>query len=367
MHNRLSHPAKDGRSWLILSALITLLITLVIAIYLFNNYFPYRPTRTEAVEFILAQEGDSISSPDIPFVLYRTDIEVTHVISEVPNAQVVMSVFTRTKRESDGEVESERCYSMDYVTRHWLNGPRPYSAIGSCKSPRVDPLLRPLWMQGKYEKGTYIASGMIVDEDIKWVKAHWRDGLETTATVISDTFLLFRPDGVEAEWVVGLNSEGEVMTDTLFHNRDVQFTPLDYSAFQEVFVEGGIIVLGSYSLTGSSPQECVEVTYLTVENAEKFLRGQEAFVGQRACVSTPIQESIAPIVSTIVAGDKIISGRVLNPDVVSVRIGWADGSMQTVDVLKGNFFLARRPQPSGTTIRTVSISGLGANGEVITP
>ena len=367
MHIRPFKRSKACRPLLILAALVTLLIGLALAAQLINHYLPYRPTRTEAVKHILAQEGESISTPDIPFVLYRTDIEVTHVISEVPDAQVIMSVSTQTKQESNGETDSERCYRVDYVTRHWLNGPRPYSGIGSCKSPLVDPLLRPLSMRGKHEKGTYIAAGMIVDEDIASVKAHWRDGLETTTTVISDTFLFFRPDGVETEWVVGLNNKGEVMGDTLTHNRDVHFTPLDYTAFQQITMAEGVIVLGAYSLTGSRPQECIEVSYLTVENAEKFLQGEEAFVGQRACVSTPVQEGIAPIVSTIVTEEKVVSGRVLNPAIVSVRIRWADQLEQTVDVLKGNFFFTQRPQAPGTAVRIQSISGLDIDGEVITP
>lgn len=366
MYIRVSHLSKAWRPWFILSALFTLLVTLAIVTYLLIHYFPYTPTRAEAIEHILAREGNGLSSPQVPFILYLTDIEVTHVISGVPDAQVVMSVFTQTKQEG-GHSEAERCYSVDYITRHWLYGPGSYlSGGGSCMPPQRKAT-RPLSMQGKSEKGTYIASGMIGDEDITSVKARWRDGLETTTRVISDTFLFFRPDGIEVEWVVGLNSEGEIVNNTMTHNRDVHFTPLDYTAFQEIILEEGVIILGAYSLTGSQPQECIEVTYLTAENAEKFLRGEEAFLGQRACVSTPTQESIVPIVSTIVAENKVVSGRVLNPAIVSVRIRWGDGLEQSVDVLKGNVFFAERPQPSGANVGVVSVSGLDVNGRVITP
>lgn len=357
---------KSTRIWIRLILLVLLIGTLWLAVHLYDRYFPYQPTRQEAVDYVLASEGKRINAPGIPFTLVIGDVEVTHVLAEIPKAQVVMSIYTQTKQEGEWTEEPMRCFEFQYITRHWLSGPRSYSGLGGqCKSPSTQVLLRPISMQGKQEQGHYVVGGMVVDENIQMIQAHWRDGLVSTAPVISDTFLFFRADGVEVEWVEGLDGQGKVISGTLTHNRDVHFTPLDYTAFQQISLPAGVVILGSYSLIGLQSQECLEVTYLTKENAERFLQGKEAFTGQRACVIDSGAEVLAPIVSTIVAGDKVTSGRVLDERVTAVFLRWSDGLAETVPVLDGRFFFAQRPLPPGMSIGTETIRGLDAEGNEV--
>jgi len=347
--------------------LVLLSGTLWGAVHLYDRYFPYQPTRQEAVNYVLAADGKRINAPGIPATLVISDVVVTHVLSEIPEAQVVMSIYTQTKQEGDWIEESARCYEFQYITRHWLSGPRSYSGLGSqCKSPNTQAFLQPISMQGGHEQGRYVLGGMVIDENIQTIQAHWRDGLVSIAPVINETFLFFRADGVEVEWVEGLDAQSKIISGTLTHNRDVHFTPLDYTAFQQITLPAGILILGSYSLSGLQSQECLEVTYLTKENAERFLQGKEAFMGQRACVIDSDTEVVAPVVSTIVGGDKVVvSGRILDERVTAVFLRWSDGLTETVPILNGRFFFAQRPLPPGGRMNTEIIRGLNSEGNEV--
>jgi hypothetical protein len=358
---------KSARIWIRLILFVLLIGTLWVAVHLYDRYFPYQPTRQEAVNYVLAADGKRINAPGILFTLVISDVVVTHVLSEIPKTQVVMSMYTQTKQEGDWIEEPARCFEFQYITRHWLSGPRSYSGLGGqCKSPSIQALLPPISMQGRREQGRYVVGGMVVDENIEMIRAHWRDGLVSTAPVISDAFLFFRADGVEVEWVEGLDEQGQVISGTLTHNRDVHFTPLDYTTFQRITLPAGVVILGAYTLSGLQSQECLEVTYLTAENAARFLQGKETLTGQRACVVDSGAEVLASIVSTIVAGDKVVSGRVLDERVTAVSLRWSDGWTEMVPVLDGRFFFAQRPLPPGVSIGTEMIRPLDAAGNEVT-
>ncbi|MCI0397226.1 MAG: hypothetical protein L0332_33695 [Chloroflexi bacterium] len=276
-----------------------------------------------------------------------------HVIGDVPAAQLVVGTYSQV--DSTGATPVNRCLFANYVTRHWLTGPRTYSSVGGwCRSPRGQG--PPILMQGKQERGTSLVIGLAVDERIVEVQAHWLDGSISTAPVIEDTFFFFRADGVEVEWVAGIDGLGRVLSDTLAANNEVHFSPLNYVAVRQVTTGDDVFVIGAYSFTVQR-QECVEVTYLTAENARRFLEGKEVFIGQQGCIINPdASDAVGPSVSTVVEGDMVVSGRPLNEAIVAVQIRWSDGLEQRVPVEDG-FYFARRPDTSATV---ESIRGLDA-------
>lgn len=372
--NDASHPG-DGtvkmgwklRSIILVALLVITTAMLFLSARLVDRYLPYRPTYQEATTYVLAQEGKQLTEPVTGHMLAFTNIEILDLFSGVPGALVVVKTMERT--ESDGAlvVETAYCVEADYMTRHWLSGVRAYSGTGpGCVVRDKATLYPPIRIQGKREKGTYLLTGLAIDDRINAVKAQWPDG-ESIAPVVNNAFVFFRAEEIEVTSVVGLDRQGAVITDTITANRGVHFTPLDYTAYEEVVMGDGVVVLGAYSLSGPQPQECLEVTYLTTENAEKFLKGEQYFIGQRGCVIGATDEMIAPIVSTNVAGDRVISGRIHHDDIVHVRVQWTDGLVQTVPVLEGSFFFARRPTLSGVSLRSEAITGLDSHGNSISP
>jgi hypothetical protein len=334
-----------------------------------NHYFPYQPGLTETIQYIYAQESEVHPLPQTSYTLHITGTQIIQIISEVPNSQLVMKTFTQTVRDGRQVMDEAYCFQVDYITRHLLNGPRAYSGFGGhCQSQETRSVLPPIRMQGHHEKGTYTVAGMVMDEQIDAVKAHWRDGTETTTAVINNVFLFFRADKIEVEWVIGIDKNGHELGDTITYNRHITFSPLDYTAVQQVNLDGGIIVLGAYTFAGSQPQECLEVTYVTAQNAERFLTGKAAISGQRACVLITGSEKIAPTVSTTAAENKVVSGRILDENIKQVHIRWADGVEQTIPTLENEFFMVHRPEHSFAGSSMIdSIWGLDASGHVVKP
>ncbi|MCZ7668030.1 MAG: hypothetical protein M5U34_12970 [Chloroflexi bacterium] len=124
------------------------------AVHLYDRYFPInRQGKKRLTMYFGRPDGKRINAPGIPATLVISDVVVTHVLSEIPEAQVVMSIYTQTKQEGDWIEESARCYEFQYITRHWLSGPRSYSGLGSqCKSPNTQAFLQPISMQGGMNK-----------------------------------------------------------------------------------------------------------------------------------------------------------------------------------------------------------------------
>lgn len=358
---------NSRRGILLVGLLVITTAMIFLSARLVDRHLPYRPTYQEATNYVLAQEGKQLTEPVTGHMLAFTNIEILNLFSEVPDALVVAKTMERTEWDGALVVETAYCVEADYVTRHWLSGVRAYSGTGpGCVVRDKATLYPPIRIQGKREKGTYLLTGLAIDERIRAVRAQWPDG-ESIAPVVNNAFVFFRAEEVEATSVVGLDGQGKIITDTLTANRDVHFTPLDYIAYEEIVMGDGVVVLGAYSLSGSQPQECLEVTYLTAENAEKFLKGEQYFLGQRGCVVGATNDVTAPIVSTNVAGDRVITGRVLHEDVVHVRVLWADGLVQTVPVLEESFFFTRRPIVSGVSVRSEAITGLDSHGNSISP
>lgn len=343
-----------------------IIVTLIyLLLQTINHYFPYQPQQTETVQYVLAQKDRVQIQPHTGLPIRTTNIEIFEVISTLPKAQLVMKTFTTAIVDGDTVKETLYCFEVEYITKHLLDGLRAYSGFGGhCESAETQHLLSPIRMQGHHEKGSYALAGMITDEEISTIKAHWRDGTETETAVKNKAFLFFREDDVEVEWVIGLDNMGKPLTETQTFNRHITFTPLDYIDVQTVELKDGYIILGSFSHGGPQPQECLEATYATVENVEKFLRGKANISGQRACVLFTGAEKIAPTVSMSLSGQKITTGRVLEPDIKTLFVQWSDGTVESVPVLDGAFFAITSPTlATGTPLSIDEIWGVDQNGE----
>lgn len=351
---------------------LLLIVVVLVAVRLIDRYLPYQPTVVEAKAYVLAQEGrtNPLQTPwGDDYKIVTSDVEIIAVVSDVPETQMIFRRITQTVWDDQEVIEYEQCVYSEYITRHWLSGPRAYAGFGSqCRSPQTEAMLRSLRMQSYHERGTVAVTGMVIDDRIHQVKAHWQDGLEMINDLDHDAFLFFRPDNVAVVWVAGLDRQGRVLSDTITHNQHLHFTPLDYDALQQVVMKDGVVILGGYAFSGVPSQTCLEVTYLTLENAQKFLRDEEAFIGQRSCIIDAADNAvIGPTVITLIEEDHVISGRILDDTVVAVRLYWNDSVVQVEPLLNDAFFFVRRSPSPGLMVSIDRIQGLDADGNVVTP
>jgi hypothetical protein len=144
--------------------------------------------------------------------------------------------------------------------------------------------------------GAYVLAGGTLNPDIVRARIAWEDGGETIASLRDGTFIFVREDGTEAAWVSGLDAQGNPVNNSLAFPYATK-PPQSYETEQHLAVSGGVVIAGAFSLAGADPQECIELTYLTAENARKYLTGGGALVGQRACMAPgagPSSGSLGP-------------------------------------------------------------------------
>lgn len=111
--------------------------------------------------------------------------------------------------------------------------------------------------------------------------------------------------------------------------------------------------MGAYVSKSLAPRQCLQLTYLTLENAEQYLIGEEAFTGQGICVSKDGSD-VLPAVTTIIDGNTVVGGLVLDKSIVQVQLNWADGMRQVVPVVDGFYFAER----AGTSVSAFTATGL---------
>lgn len=325
-----------------------ILITLFIGFVLLLVIMPYRPTRDEAVNEVLAldrlkwfQNGQAYSS---------ANTDIVFVTSQVRQSQLVVAAYDNLENQT----VTNRCIAARYVTRHLFSGPRSYSAPSICWSPFMTPNTADIVITEHFERGTYVLMGMSANKNIAYVQASWTDGSHETIPLHNDSFAFFRPDlDSSVKWVVGLDENEQIIPHTMALNEPSTITLFDYERFRQVTINDGIVVMGTYFSKSVAPRQCLQLTYLTLENAEQYLIGEEAFTGQGICIAKDGSE-VLPAVTTFIDGNTIVGGLVLDNSIVEVQLDWVDGMRQVVPVVDGFFFAER----AGTSVSAFTATGL---------
>jgi hypothetical protein len=232
-----------------------------------------------------------------------------------------------------------------------------------CRPISIDTETSDIVIIEHQERGTYILMGMSVNKYIAYVQASWTDGSIETVPIRNDSFVFFRPNlDNSVEWVVGLDDEKQAIPDIKVLNEPSAITLFEYERFRQVTIHDGIIIMGAYLSKSLTPRQCLQVTYLTTENAERYLTGEEAFTGQGICISTDSDDSL-PAVTTFIDGNTVVSGLALDEAIVQVQLDWSDGLRQVVPVMDGFYFAER----IGTLASVVTSSGLIFEGNTSSP
>jgi hypothetical protein len=332
-----------------------------VTLYLAQYAFPSTPTIAEVERNELARHGAATLSRNgvdmrhaEPRVLYTYALRTSQV---VVTAYRQVNTVQATQRE-----ESADYFEVNILRKYWFDGVIRKAGANNVYTDR--PGYSAIRLASLHYDGAYVMAGGTLNPTIVRVRATWQDGRDTTAPVKDGTFLFVREDGTEAAWVVGLDVEGNVVNKSLAFPY-ASAPPAGYATVQQIGVEGGIVVAGAFSLAGSSPPECIELTYLTAENARKYATGEGALTGQRVCMQpNPSASVFGPSASTVINKDTtVVAGRVLAAAATRVGLIWSDGFQQTVTVTDG-LYLAQRPSAA---IRVERFLALDDSGNVITP
>jgi len=327
---------SKGLVW-IAPATLGFLLLLIIA-HNFDSNSPYLPNGDEAGDYVLDRYDEPIGAA-------FSTIQNSRIsqIQTLGKTRVVVSRYTQGS--IGGDSPTMDLYFIDFITKFPVTGLVSLNTIGGSLP---DHSRGEFSLVSSYQADHYVVGGASNNEGIHFVELRWIDGTTSRVPAVDGTFLAFALKSTQLERVVGLNEQGTVLNDTLTYNRQLQFSPLNYSAIREIITEGGLIVMGAFSSDIPLRQECIELTYLTGENLTKYFNGNGALNGQRLCLE-PGNKVITPAIVTNVDGQTVAGGRVLDETIERVRINWSDGLQQTESVVNG-FYFVQRPGTSSTIV-----------------
>lgn len=304
-----------------------------VTLYFAQYLFPAQPDSESARRYVV----DLLENATLS--LGGADMRITNarVLATYPlaRAQVVVVAYQQVTAQTGTGVDY---YEIRIVVKYWFDG------VGTKRYTQgiyADDLARPAFtLTSLHHEGVYLIAGGTKRGDIARARVKWGDNSETIIPLADGTFFLAREDGVAAAWVEGLDDDGTVASNSLaFPNTNV--LPTEYTAVGHVTVPGGMVILSAFSATGSGGQECVEMTYLTAENATKYLTGGGALTRQRVCVASA-GRSLGPSASTVINNDTVVvGGRVLNSAATRIGMIWSDGFQLTVPIVDGLFLVQR--------------------------
>jgi hypothetical protein len=318
-----------------------------IALFFAQYAFPYRPTSKEATASVLALHQGATTSLNGE-AMHHADAHVL-VTHPLRTAQVVVSTYRQVSiNQATQRQASVPYFEISVVLKYWFDG---VGSKASANNTFIElPEYAAIRLASLRYDGAYAIAGGTLNPDIVRARIAWEGGGEITAPLRDGVFFFVREDGAEAAWVSGLDAQGNAVNNSLAFPY-ASTPPQGYVTEQHITVTGGIVIAGAFSLPGADPQECIELTYLTAENARKYLTGGGALVGQRACMAPgagPSSGSLGPSALTVVNNDTIVvGGRILDSAATRVGLIWSDGVQQTV-MLQDGLYLAQRP---GTALR----------------
>lgn len=230
------------------------------------------------------------------------------------------------------------CLNITVWVKRVLSGASEISSAGPCYNPSMEnPPIQLISLPGD----GYIAGGQIVDPAIKMLRANWVDGTSSTLNITEGTFLAIQPDSLRLLSIEGLDSSGTPITNSLTY--DEETFRLTHGASTVLPVDGGNIVVISYSIPSPKQQECVQVKYQTRETLTKAVLGQMYIPSAIACSQG---DTIGPSVEVELGGGILLVGRIVDPAATGVRIRWKDGREQTSLLTNGIYAFQHPRLPS---------------------
>lgn len=328
-------------AWL---AVLLAFLSLMGITYAIVGNAPYLPGEQEAANYVLKRYSHSSASTGF-------DVRDGRISQIQPLGKMQLVVSRYTQVENDNEAATMAFFFIDFVTKYPVRGLESLNTIGSSLPETSGPAFA--LVSGDQDE-YYIIGGASNVADIHYAELHWLEGTVTKVPLVDGTFLAFNSDGAQLAWVVGLDEQEKLLSDTLTYNHQINFSLSDYSAIREIFTDEGLIVMVAFSSDTPQQHECVELTYLTGENVAKYLADNGALNGQRLCFEPGADEVVTPAVITTVGDQTVAGGRVLDVTIEQVNIEWSDGLQQTESVVNG-FYFAQRPNTSSTILK-ISVS-----------
>jgi hypothetical protein len=343
------------------SSSVIVAIVLLVSLILAEIFLPYRPLPKEAVDSVVAmfrsfEANLTQNTQGTKYLDFRV-----HGVQPIGRATQLVLLSYEMVNTHPVDASSNSCLEIRFVTKRWISGVSSYATSMKCVNTSVQRALT-LELVGAEQDGYYVVGGVVSDTKVIAVRVTWRDKAETVIPVIKNSFLTMRPNSTGILYVVGLDAQSHAVARTLAYDPTIKFSLQDYAKVQQIPVDDGIILLGTFSQTSPYSLECIELLYLTAENARKFLANEAALTGQQACIIEPdANQILGPLASAVGIGDTVIGGRILSNAVVRVHIHWSDGVDQIVPVVDG-FYFAHRPSTSASA---TSFTALDAQGNVL--
>lgn len=252
-------------------------------------------------------------------------------ISAVNRSQVVLGKYQR----ADAPLI---CLAITVWVKRVFSGVSTIASAGPCYNPSVE---NPSVQLTSFQADGYIAAGHVIDPQIKTLRANWMNGTSSMLNITDGAFLALQADGMRLLSIEGLDSRGTPITRSLTY--DEETLRLTHGTSTVLSVEGGKIVVTSYSVPSPIQQECIRVDYQTRETFTKVALGEVHIPSAIACSHG---DAIGPSVGVEFREGRLLVGRLVDPTVNSVHVCWEDGLEQTSSLVNGIYAFQHPNLPS---------------------
>jgi hypothetical protein len=284
------------------------------------------------------------------------EIEQTAKAMNVPTQATHMRTITQLLDRSglglttysfkgNGEV----CLMLHVYIKRPFTGVGAVQGAGRCQRPSIP--LKPVTLFGLRHPEGYTVAGSVNDEEIVGLRAEWLDGSRSLIPISQKTFLYTRLDGTGLRYVEGLDKNGVAVSGSLTYD-EASLQSVN-GVTQEFDIEGGTLVVTTYSLQTKTLRHCLQVSYKTFENLARAISGQAYLADGAACVESqgPVR---GPSIGTTVGDSKVLIGQILNQNAARVRVRWSDGTQQERELSNGVYVFQRPLTLSGDPAITIT-------------